>query len=218
MKIDFHIHTFHSECSDLRPEDAIKRAGKVGLDAIALISHNINPKITKSNKVRVIPGVEVSTKEGHILIVNTDKEFPKGLPAQEVIEMAPKTALIIIPHPFDSFRKGVNSEIVNLKGYHAIEVNARCLSKKFNLKAIKFAKENNIPLVAGSDAHFVEEIGNAFTIVNAKTIDEAIAKIKQGQTRIYVKKRSFIEKLNPFIRSMVPKSLRAKFPYNRQVF
>ncbi len=197
MKIDFHIHTFHSKCSNLRPKDAIKRAEEVGLDAIALISHDYNPKIRIDEPIIVIPGVEVSTKEGHLLIVNTDEEFPKNRPAQEIINMAPKEALIIVPHPFDSFRKGIDKEVKNLKGYHALEVNARCLLNSFNKKVMKYKN-----IVAGSDSHFINEIGNAYTIVEAKTIKGAIKKIKEGKAKVFLKKRNLFERLGPFIKSM----------------
>ncbi len=205
MKIDFHIHTKFSKCSNLEPADAVKAAEKKGLDIIALINHDLKPKIFKgSPKVKVIPGVEVTSKEGHILIINTTKEFKKGLPAQEIIDEAGKdrNALIIIPHPFDVMRKGVGDAIYKLKGYHAVEVNARCLFNGFNKKAREFAKTKKIPLIAGSDSHFAYEIGNAWTYINAGTVSQAIRMIKQGKTRCFIKKRGFLNKLGPFVKSM----------------
>ncbi|MFA5405769.1 MAG: PHP domain-containing protein [Candidatus Nanoarchaeia archaeon] len=204
MKIDFHIHTKYSKCSNIDPVKAVKRAEEKGLDAIVLLNHNLKPRVFKgSSKVKVIPGIEVSTKEGHVLVINTKKDFKKGLSAQEVINKAGKGSLVIIAHPFDKLRCGVGSKINELKGYHAIEVNARCLSNKFNNESRAFAKKNNIPLVAGSDSHFINEIGNAWTEVKAKTISEAIRKVKQGQTKTYIRKRGFWEKAKYHLKSMI---------------
>ncbi len=206
MNIDFHIHTKYSKCSNLNPAEAVRIAEKRGLNVIALINHDIKPiRFKGSSKVKVLRGVEVSSKEGHILIINTSHEFKKGLNAQEVINEArkDKNCLIIIPHPFDVTRKGVGRALYELNGYHAIEVNARCLFNKFNDEARSFAKEFNVPLIAGSDAHFIDEIGNAKTVIKSRTINEAFKLIKQGKTHCYIKKRSFINKLKPFIKSML---------------
>ncbi len=206
MRLDFHIHTYLSKCSNLKPRIAVKKAEEAGLDLIALINHDLKPRIFKgSTNVRVIPGVEVSTREGHILIINTKMSFSKGMHAQDVIDEAKKDrkSLIIIPHPFDFMRKGVGGNTLSeLNGYHAVEVNARCLLSYFNNKVIEFADKNNKPLIAGSDSHFDYEIGNAVTTVNAKTINQAINKIKRGETELFIKKRSLLQKLKPFIMSM----------------
>jgi len=203
MKIDFHVHSHHSRCSNLDPKDAMRIAKDKGFDAIALISHNIKPIKYKSKGLKIIQGVEVSAKQGHMLVLNTNKEFKKGSDAQEIINQAGKNALIIIAHPFDPTRGGMGNHILKLKGYHAIELNGRCLFDKFNDKVREFARKNNIPLVAGSDSHFTEEMGNAHTIIKAKTIKEVIRKVKQGKTRCYIKKRPIIKKLKPYIKSML---------------
>src|SRR4030042_456596 len=108
MKIDLHVHTNYSICSNMSPQEAIKAAEEAGLDAIALANHDIKPKQFKgNNKIKVINGVEVTTKEGHLLVLNTKKEFKKETSAQEVINKAENNALIIIPHTYDYFRHGM---------------------------------------------------------------------------------------------------------------
>ena len=205
MKLDLHIHTHYSKCSNLNPSQAIQLAEKAGLDAIALVNHDLKPQKYESKQVKVIPGVEVSTKQGHLLIINTLKEFKAGEDAQEVINQASKDALIIIPHAFDITRHGMGKHIKKLKGYHAIELNARCLFNKFNNKARAYAETYDKPLVGGSDSHFKEEIGNAYTSVNASSVSEAIQKIKQGKTKTYIKKRRILNKLGPYTKSMIPR-------------
>jgi predicted metal-dependent phosphoesterase TrpH len=46
----------------------------------------------------------------------------------------------------------------------ALEVfNARCLRKVYNEKALAFARDRGIPMLAGSDAHSLVELGLAVT-------------------------------------------------------
>jgi predicted metal-dependent phosphoesterase TrpH len=48
-----------------------------------------------------------------------------------------------------------------------IEVfNSRVLSPQINSKALHFAREHNLPGIAGSDAHTISEIGNVIVELN----------------------------------------------------
>ncbi len=49
--------------------------------------------------------------------------------------------------------------------------------QKYNNKALKFAKENNLIGVTGSDAHFATEIGNAGVIIQGDDLREAITRV-----------------------------------------
>jgi len=204
MKIDFHVHTKESPCSKMPIEVALEKAKEAGLDAIAVVNHNVKPLVYKGkSKVKIIPGVEVSTKEGHLLVINTNKTFTRGSPAQEVIDKAGKDALIIVAHPFDWTRKGMLWRINKLKGYHGVEINSRCLLDRFNDKARLFAKKNHKILIAGTDSHSPEEIGLAYTEVKAKTIKEAISNIKKGDCTPVLIKRPLKQKIKPFARSII---------------
>ena len=80
MLIDLHNHTWpRSHDSVLDPEDLVVRAKALGLDGICLTEHdNVwNPAeaaaIAEKHDFLVIPGVEVSTDDGHILAYGVDK-------------------------------------------------------------------------------------------------------------------------------------------------
>jgi predicted metal-dependent phosphoesterase TrpH len=93
--------------------------------------------------------------------------------------------------------------INKLKGYHGVELNSRCLLDRFNKNAKLFAEKNNKVLIAGSDSHSPEEIGYAYTEVRAKTINEAIQKIKKGNCKAILKKRPLKQKIKPFAKSII---------------
>ena len=80
MLIDIHTHTYPtSDDSNLTPQDLISEAKKVGLDGICITDHDgfWNPrdieKIGIDNDFLVLPGCEVTTEEGHLLVYGLDK-------------------------------------------------------------------------------------------------------------------------------------------------
>jgi predicted metal-dependent phosphoesterase TrpH len=86
--------------------------------------------------------------------------------------------MIIIPHPFDEMRRNSfypgegDKEFID-----GIEVfNSRCILQKYNEIAGDYATKHNLLITAGSDAHFLNEIGNAGVIFETEDIREAIMK------------------------------------------
>ena len=56
----------------------------------------------------VIPGVEVTTAEGHLLCIGASLPYLKGRPAREVCDLIhERGGLAIPPHPYDLFRAGI---------------------------------------------------------------------------------------------------------------
>lgn len=83
-KVDLHLHTPESKCySDplTTPEQIIDAALAVGLEAIAITDHNTFNSVDAIRKLGqekglvVFPGVELSTKGGHVLAL-FDRETP----------------------------------------------------------------------------------------------------------------------------------------------
>jgi len=108
MKIDLHVHSDYSDDANDSVEELIKAAVKKGLNGIAIADHN-NVKgglkgfgIAKEMKdFVVIPGVEVSSAEGHILALNIREDIPKKLSVKETVEkIISLGGLPILPHPY----------------------------------------------------------------------------------------------------------------------
>lgn len=192
MKIDFHIHTKESPCSNMEFEKIVEVAISKGLDGIAVVDHN-KMKVRKCNKnFLIIWGEEIKTKEGEIIGLGIKKEIKKGMGAQETInEIHKQGGIVIAPHPFDILRKGVGKRVFDLKGIDAMEINGRNWLKRFTKKTFSVAKKMKIPLVGGSDAHFYGEIGRVYTEVNASSIQEIFEKIKKGEARVIQKDNGY---------------------------
>ena len=92
--VDLHVHTPASDdvktktYGDIEPSDLVEAALKAGLDAIAITDHNTSDwcdlvtAAAADSDLVVLPGVEISTTEGHLLAI-----FDEDTPASEVDEV-----------------------------------------------------------------------------------------------------------------------------------
>jgi predicted metal-dependent phosphoesterase TrpH len=192
LRVDFHVHSHFSFDGDMSPEEIIKLAKKLGLDAIAVTDHNTIEGSKETEKLArgliVFVGSEIRGKGGEIIGLNLKSEIPPDLPLIETCKLIKKQGgFVIIPHPFDRLRNGMGKKIEKIVKYiDAVEVfNARTLFDKFNKDSLKFAEKHKLPKVAGSDAHFGIEMGSAYTLVDSgKSKDEILEAVKKGKTRV----------------------------------
>ena len=176
MKGDLHIHSKYSPDSRTEPDDIIKYSVKLGLDFISISDHNKFNKY-KSESIIIIPGEEVTSIDGHILALFIEEEIPKGLSQMETIDRIHDSGgIAILAHPFRMVN-GIGKKYVN--SYDAVEVkNSRC-GKGCNRKALKLANQLNVGKTAGSDAHFLNEIGRVYLEIpdgDMESIRKAIIK------------------------------------------
>src|SRR4030065_1071493 len=89
VKVDLHVHTTYSSDSVITPEDLVFYAKKRGLTAIAVTNHNQVEgarKIAAETDFLIIPGTEVSSRDGHIVGLNVNEIIPRGLSADETVD------------------------------------------------------------------------------------------------------------------------------------
>ena len=80
IKVDLHVHTTYSKDSLITPKDLVYYAKKRGLNAVAVTDHNELEgayKIAKETDFLIIPGMEVSSSDGHIVALNVKNSFPE---------------------------------------------------------------------------------------------------------------------------------------------
>src|SRR5215469_2690993 len=187
LKIDFHCHSFFSGDGVSSPEQLIEAARRNGLNGFAMTDHNtcdaINYMLDKGlmradglpvDNFLVIPGVEVTTAEGHLLCIGAVLPDLKGRPALEVCHLIHEAGgLAIPPHPYDLFRAGIRENVLDTLPIDAIEVfNAASTLKRYNRVAFEYARRRALPMTAASDAHHYAAIGTAYTIL--KTDDFSV--------------------------------------------
>ncbi len=182
MKYDLHSHTKYSSDGFLDPEKLIKVARKIGLSGIAVTDHDtikggLEAKKYESDDFKVIVGSEVLTSKGEIIGLYLNEEIKSKGFYDVIDEIRAQNGIIVVPHPFDEWRKPSTMDKEDFKLVNNIEIfNSRCVEDKYNQKAELFAKKNNFGVSGGSDAHFANEIGNAGVIIENDNIRESILK------------------------------------------
>src|SRR3954447_20084045 len=181
LNIDLHTHSFFSGDGISSPEDMIAAARAKGLSGIAITDHNtcdaVNYMLQKGlmrldglpvDDFLVLPGVEVTTADGHLLCIGAELPYLKGRPAHEVCTLIhERGGLAIPPHPYDLFRAGIRFSVLETLPIDAIEVfNAATTLRRYNKYAFKYAQERGLPMTAASDAHHAAAVGTAYTILN----------------------------------------------------
>ena len=114
MKFDLHVHSTHSGDSIMSVEDIVGRIVELGFDGFALTNHNTTSgnreaaKLCKKAGLIFIPGIEVSTAEGHLLGLGVKSTIKAATPAEEVIaKIHEQGGLAIAAHPYDFTRHGM---------------------------------------------------------------------------------------------------------------
>lgn len=190
MKFDLHVHTHFSKDSNSDIDELIHIAESKGLDGFAVCDHDVitGGKIAVERAAKlnssliIIPGVEVSTSKGHLLVLDVKEPIPKGLtPEETVIRAKAQGAIVILPHPFKYSSHGIGY----IKGLdvHCVEIlNSRCLTNYANSRAKFQSQKLGYPGVGGSDCHEPAMIGASYTEIdaNARTKEAVLEAIKLG--------------------------------------
>lgn len=192
LKVDLHIHTKYSFDSKSSIEEIIEKAIERKLDAVAITDHNSYEGCLQIKQIElpknliIIPGIELRTKEGDILLLNTMHRFEKGLSLFKVLEVAQKFRIITIaPHPFAITQPGIK-DFIKLEEINAVEViNGGDFFGRANYKALKAAQGYKKIGIACSDAHSADDVGNVYTLVEAeRSIDSILSSIIGGKIKI----------------------------------
>jgi predicted metal-dependent phosphoesterase TrpH len=179
------------------PEALIAAARKKGLHGFALTDHNtcdgcrylLDKGLVREDgkpvdDFLVIPGVEMTTAEGHLLCLGVILPYMKGAPAAEVCSAVHELGgLAIPPHPYDLFRAGIREGVLDVLDIDGLEVfNAATTFKRYNRYAFEYAQRRKLPMTAGSDAHHESAIGTAYTVLHTEdfSVRGVLEQIRRG--------------------------------------
>ncbi|TLM99008.1 PHP domain-containing protein [bacterium] len=180
MKLDLHVHSCHSNDSNSKLIDIINKAVEKGLDGIAVTDHHTFAGSREALEVNpypafiIIPGSEYRTRYGHVqglfihgeLELNENLRCPAGFwPFDAVVaEIHRQGGIAVMAHPFKN-HAALPEEVWS--GIDAVEVyNSRAVysgrNSRANEQAAGLAAKYNLPVTAGSDGHWLGEIGRSY--------------------------------------------------------
>lgn len=193
-KIDLHAHTWHSLDSPVSPERLVIAAKRRGLDGIAITNHNRFVGHEQARRAAgpdfiVIPGEEVFSSAGEIIGLFLTEEIPPGLAPEETARaIHAQGGVVVVPHPFDRYRRGAVGEAVLNRLQRAglvdaVEVfNGRMMHPLDNRQARRWAHAHEMPVTVGSDGHSTWEYGASYNLLAPFTDAESFKASLHGAT------------------------------------
>ncbi len=202
MRIDFHCHSLFSADASSDPDRMVAAARECGLDGIAITDHDSCEAVEYFRAVGlitedglpvdgflIIPGVEVTTADGHLLCIGFELRQMFDRPAREVCEEIHARGGLAIPaHPYDHWRAGIREEILDELPIDALEVfNAAATRSQYNAQARQYAERRGLPMTASSDSHLLESIGCSSTEVDVTetNVNGVLDALRSGRTRLH---------------------------------
>jgi predicted metal-dependent phosphoesterase TrpH len=194
LTAELHCHSALSYDGRDPVEMLLEQAGAVGLDALAVTDHDAIEASRRAAELAPdyglvgIPGMEVTSAAGHVLALGVRETVPADDSFEETLaNIRDAGGIAVVPHPFQKSRSGVAANISEeaLAAADAVEVyNSRLLTGLANRRAEGFAREHDLPMTAGSDAHIAEMVGQAPTQIGTDERSAAaiVEAIRDGRT------------------------------------
>lgn len=203
------------------------------LDVIAVTDHDETSAAlaARSHATRagygleVIPGVEVTTRDGHLLCLWIEERPPALWPMMRTAEwVRAQGGVCVAPHPFTRWTHSLNlraSSAAVREGLVAgVEVlNASLAGRASRPRALAFAEAHRLAQVGASDAHMMSMIGLARTRFAGRSASELRSALEaattQAEGRFATPAEMAAEAIPQLARSMVHLPLRRIVRYAR---
>jgi len=197
IRADLHIHTTYSPDASINPKTIVNQLyAHPYIKAIAITDHNTTKGYHKVRKlasayedILIIPGIEVSTTEGDIIILGITEPPPRPWTPENIINYTKQqNGITVAAHPYRAYGLG---DLAKNYDFDAIEILNGISTPQANKMAQKLAKTMGLPGVAGSDAHRVDEMWAVYTEVQASSnTEEILTAIKKGLVKVGYARKS----------------------------
>lgn len=173
LHLDLHMHTVYSKDSVLSLKTLAKLLKRYNLH-VAITDHNtIKGALAFKKRFRglgnrIIIGEEVKTLQGEVIGLFLQDQVKPFMDVFETVDnIRSQDGLVLIPHPFDRLRRSRLKPdfLLRIKPDIFEVFNSRTLFEKYNIQALRFARNHNLLMGVGSDAHYWFEVGSCFALV-----------------------------------------------------
>lgn len=207
--IDLHTHTHPlSHDSALTPDALVDAAKSAGLDGVCLTEHDFfwdhdtAADLAKRHNFLVIPGNEVNTEFGHILVFGLER-FVYGMHRlAELTQLVRETGgAMVFAHPYrrqlpfelkhegdwsDAMARAMANKAHDF--VDAIETHNGRGSGRENDFSLEICRQAALPATAGSDSHQLSDVGVCATEFEREItgLADLIAELKAGRCKAAV--------------------------------
>ena len=188
-RADLHIHTRHGDGMATVPQLLAHVEAATTLDVIAVTEHDTLRAAEEARDLHargsyrfdVIPGMEVTTLDGHLLALFVDEPIPSFQRMETTLAAVHRQGgLAVVPHPlswmtrsvkvpvFDRIALDAGNDGVYFDGIE--EYNMSPAGRITSAKARSLNRERlGLAALGCSDAHFLAAIGSAQTLFEGRT-------------------------------------------------
>ena len=181
-KADLHIHTAFSDGMADVPELLDYVEERTDLDIIGIVDHDdIRGALAAREawakgrfRFEVVTGIEVTAIEGHVLALFVEEPVPSLVPLEQVVEAIRKQGgICVVPHPLSWLTRSIGARTLARLGGALDGIEVACCSPAARVSLRRAAALNRGGLglaeMGGSDAHFLQAIGSAYTEFDGRT-------------------------------------------------
>ncbi|MFZ0892090.1 MAG: CehA/McbA family metallohydrolase [Thermoplasmata archaeon] len=190
IRVDLHVHSRSSPDSTLTLGAIADQLGLVGLQGFALTDHNtvvshaaLRELNRKYPRLWFLPGIEVSTQEGHLLVYGVSELPPIYRPLADTLDwIRDRGGVSVLAHPL-RWSHGVGRRIAESAPVAAIEAVNGHNSTLANARAEVIAARRAIGSTGGSDAHELLDLGRAYTEFPGEvdSLDDLLEALRHGR-------------------------------------
>ena len=196
-RADLHMHSSLGDGLNSVPEILEWVEHRTSLDIISITDHDdVRASLQardlaaqRGYRFSVIPGMEVTTRRGHLLVYGVEEDLP-ALRSPEVTAyaVAERGGWCIAPHPMSAIARSLRASGLWSVHQAGVLLGVEVLNsspagrfggvktRRFNLEALGVAE------TGGSDAHKRELIGSAYTEFDGRDFEALLGSLHNGTT------------------------------------
>ncbi len=191
LRLDLHTHSRYSPDSSLDVKEMLTTAVARGIHGISITDHNTLEgsvralELGRDTSLIVVRGMEVSSRDGHILGYGLEEDVPSGLTAGETVDrIVDQGGFAVAAHPY-RFWSGLGEDVIRGTSFQALEVLNSMSVTSHNQRVERLAQELGLPATGGSDAHRLSDLGRALVLVpeGLESEEEVLLALQKGLGR-----------------------------------
>jgi len=190
---DLHAHSSdHSRDSGVRLPKLAAQAAARGLDGVVLTEHNATwtatelRELSERHEVRLLPGMEIGTDVGHVLVYGLDRFRPELLEIESLRRVVrTEGGAMALAHPMRPFHGEHAAHSRYEEWFDAIETINGDHADTEGGPFEQLANRLRLGAIGGSDVHSAQAVGRAVTTFEStiETVEDLVDQLRAATSR-----------------------------------